>query len=117
MPTLPLARCVDCRRKTALSPRCAPCRQAFRRIQEARRPSRQERGLDAEYERNRASVLEANRRYNRGLCNYCGTAPATTADHRIPRSIGGTNDISNLVPACAWCNGKKGAKPLVAAAS
>ena len=31
-----------------------------------------------------------------------------TLDHRTPRSLGGTNDRSNLVTACAACNAAKG---------
>ena len=60
-----------------------------------------------------------------GKCYYCGTQlenedildwggkVVTTRhhwdiDHMIPVSRGGTNDTSNLVPACLSCNGKKG---------
>lgn len=116
MPFLPLQRCADCSRKTA-SKRCPPCRQAFRRREEIGRASRQARGLDAEYERSRRIVLAANRETHGGLCNYCWSAPATTTDHRVPRIAGGTNAIENLIPACANCNGRKGAKPLAALAS
>lgn len=31
-----------------------------------------------------------------------------TVDHKIPRSRGGSNDISNLVLACVSCNASKG---------
>lgn len=41
-------------------------------------------------------------------CHYCGrrAGPDVTLqlDHRIPVSAGGTNDRSNLVPACTACN-------------
>lgn len=36
-------------------------------------------------------------------CFYCGKR-ATTLDHVIPRSHGGSNDIDNLVAACEPCN-------------
>ena len=32
-------------------------------------------------------------------------------DHTTPRHHGGKNDLSNLVLACSFCNGHKGAKP------
>ena len=48
-------------------------------------------------------------------CRYCGT-PLTietaTKDHVIPRSRGGSDWPSNLVPACRLCNSKKSNKPL-----
>lgn len=42
-------------------------------------------------------------------CHYCG-APGGTIDHVVPRSKGGTSGARNCVPACAWCNEKKGDK-------
>lgn len=41
-----------------------------------------------------------------GKCVYC-TSDATEVDHIVPISKGGTNDIENLVPACAPCNRRK----------
>lgn len=41
-------------------------------------------------------------------CAYCGSEEKMTRDHVIPLSRGGTNDISNLVPACLRCNLRKG---------
>lgn len=42
-------------------------------------------------------------------CEYCG-AKATHVDHVYPVSRGGSNDLDNLVAACAPCNMSKGAK-------
>src|ERR1039458_6376723 len=33
---------------------------------------------------------------------------AETADHIVPRSAGGSNDVSNLQGSCEHCNRKKG---------
>lgn len=56
------------------------------------------------------------------LCAYCGqsvthwprikgiTRPAWAAsiDHRVPKSLGGTDDDENLVTCCYGCNYAKG---------
>ena len=42
-------------------------------------------------------------------CAYCG-AEANTVDHIIPASMGGSADPSNLLAACAKCNGAKSNK-------
>lgn len=44
-------------------------------------------------------------------CAYCGE-PAQTIDHIRPRIAGGSDDATNLVPACRSCNGSKGARSL-----
>lgn len=38
-----------------------------------------------------------------GRCAYCGAA-ATSVDHVVPRSRGGTHTWENVVSACARCN-------------
>lgn len=43
-----------------------------------------------------------------GQCAYCVVAKATTFDHAIPLSRGGSNFAANIYPACAKCNQKKG---------
>jgi 5-methylcytosine-specific restriction endonuclease McrA len=53
----------------------------------------------AEYKKNRKIVLETNNY----ICHYC-QGPANTADHIIPVSSGGTNELNNLLPACHNCN-------------
>jgi len=43
-------------------------------------------------------------------CTYCGcnlTPETVTADHKIPLSRGGSNDISNITIACVSCNCSK----------
>jgi 5-methylcytosine-specific restriction endonuclease McrA len=39
-------------------------------------------------------------------CGYCGGA-ATEIDHVVPVSLGGTGELTNLVPACRSCNARK----------
>lgn len=41
-------------------------------------------------------------------CQYCGSENATTVDHVLPISKGGTDDPDNLVAACTRCNYSKG---------
>lgn len=51
--------------------------------------------------------LECVRRHG-SKCVYCGRGDLKlTRDHIVPLSRGGTNDISNIVPACRSCNSRK----------
>ncbi len=43
-------------------------------------------------------------------CVYCGLVLPLTADHAIPLSRGGSDNIDNIVPACSLCNSRKGTK-------
>lgn len=43
-------------------------------------------------------------------CVYCGSGLNLHCDHVHPLTLGGSNDIANLVTACATCNLRKGAK-------
>ena len=45
-----------------------------------------------------------------GLCAYCRSARATTLDHIKPRTKGGSNLRSNLLPCCQSCNHDKGSQ-------
>ena len=45
-----------------------------------------------------------------GLCGTPITSPASAhLDHWVPRSAGGSDDLSNLVVVHSWCNLRKGA--------
>ena len=52
---------------------------------------------------------EILRKYN-FRCAYCGVQGNMTMDHVIPVSKGGEHSSSNVVPACAECNSRKGTK-------
>lgn len=54
-----------------------------------------------------AALCEANGH----RCFYCGLARGEiTVDHFVPLSRGGSNWITNIVPACRPCNSRKGAQ-------
>lgn len=40
-------------------------------------------------------------------CQYCGDKNNLTADHIIPKSKGGLDELTNLVTACQGCNSSK----------
>jgi hypothetical protein len=48
-----------------------------------------------------------------GLCAYCRKQRAVTVDHLKPRSKGGSNLRSNLVPCCVECNQSKSSQEWV----
>lgn len=48
----------------------------------------------------------------RNKCLCCGKKKKLTADHVVPLSKGGSNDISNIQPLCNSCNSKKGTKTI-----
>lgn len=45
-----------------------------------------------------------------GLCAYCRVRRANTIDHLKPRTSGGSDLRSNLVPCCHECNKSKGSE-------
>lgn len=89
--------CPGCKVVLITSPakRCPACAQVYER----RRGRTAARGYGAGYQAARLRVL----RRDGYRCAYCGD-PATTADHLIPVSRGGSSHDSNLVAACMMCN-------------
>lgn len=64
---------------------------------------------DATYRRFRSFVLARDGE----KCAYCGAEDVRLElDHIHPRSLGGSDDPSNLTPACKACNTSKGARTL-----
>lgn len=45
-----------------------------------------------------------------GLCAYCRVRRANTIDHLKPRTAGGSDLRSNLLPCCLQCNHSKGSE-------
>jgi 5-methylcytosine-specific restriction endonuclease McrA len=57
------------------------------------------------WKKTRARVFAAKGR----SCHWgCGRY-ANTVDHLVPIALGGSHDLSNLVPACGTCNYRRGA--------
>src|ERR1039457_1476747 len=79
--------------------RCPTCRQTAN----ADRGTTKQRGYGGQWKRISARVIaRAN-----GICHYCGGV-ATTTDHVVPLSLGGTNHMTNLVASCRpWNSGKR----------
>jgi len=66
-----------------------------------RRPSTSaltDKGSTAAWRRTRVIVLMRDRH----TCQYCG-AYGNTVDHKVPRRMGGTDALSNLVACCVSC--------------
>lgn len=59
----------------------------------------------------RARIRSYVLRRDRGVCWLCGGTGATTVDHIVPQSLGGTDDPSNLAAAHAGCNFARGNRP------
>ena len=92
---------------TSLPRSCLTCGRVFRPVageSRCRIHRTGRRGSTRAWRKVRAEVLARDRR-----CYYCGGA-ATEVDHVIPVAKGGTDDRSNLVPACGPCNRAKGAQ-------
>lgn len=43
-------------------------------------------------------------------CYYCEATENLTIEHKLARSLGGTNNRNNIVLACVSCNNKKSAE-------
>ena len=43
-------------------------------------------------------------------CVYCGSKENLGVDHKIPRSLGGSDSLKNLVTACKSCDSEKNAR-------
>lgn len=62
----------------------------------------------AQYQANRLIVLARD-----PVCVYCRVRPSTTADHVVPASHGGSDDVINLRGSCFACNNRKSNKVMV----
>ena len=61
-------------------------------------------------------VCHPAQRRDNFICQYCGRDGLesldawhdSTVDHFVPRSHGGTDELSNMVTCCGYCNAIKG---------
>ena len=90
---------------------CPTCKARYNADRERMRPSRQARGYDALYVRNRNTlVANVQRAICAGAiveCAICGKpldVLSITAEHVVPVRDGGTSEMDNLVPAHSRCN-------------
>lgn len=60
------------------------------------------------------SVPSLNGKYQCVRCGQWFTKQEIDVDHRIPKKLGGTDDISNLQAMCKHCNRSKGKEISVA---
>lgn len=60
------------------------------------------------WQRIKARIVERDH----GICHLCGLPGATTADHVIPHSRGGTDAYDNLAAAHIDCNRIRGNRPV-----
>lgn len=70
--------------------------------------ARRKRAVGTHTASERVELMESYR----SLCAYC-LGRATCLDHVTPLSRGGSNDVSNLVPACRSCNSSKRSRTLL----
>ena len=94
--------CLDCGQIIAAGTRCRKCAS----IKDAARGSASDRGYGNTWRLLSAQILKRDG-YQ---CAYC-PARATTADHIIPKALGGTDHQENLVAACQPCNSGKRDRP------
>jgi 5-methylcytosine-specific restriction endonuclease McrA len=75
-------------------------------------PDRRRPALGRPWTRQVARVLATMGR----TCHIClRPGVATSADHLLPRSLGGTDEMSNLAPICPRCNSIRGNGTVAAA--
>lgn len=98
---MPARPCLTCGRVTSVGPRCEQHRR-----QRVRERSRQRGPGWNQYGEHWRPLRDAILARDGYRCFYCGGL-ATTADHVMPKALGGTDDPSNLVAACLPCNSSK----------
>lgn len=84
-------------------PRCSICNKKYQRLKSTSRPSRADRGYDANWKR-----LSKHLRSLQPYCSICKATKDLTVDHIIPLSKGGSTVGSNLQVLCRICNSSKG---------
>lgn len=102
---MPMKFCLDCNRLTDNGSRCPDCQTKFNTRQSARRGTTKARGLGGTHRRRAEGVVKAA-----AYCAICGKPPTPTdpltADHIVPRALGGVD--SPLRAVHRSCNSRRG---------
>jgi 5-methylcytosine-specific restriction protein A len=101
--------CLDCDRIfKGPGARCTDCTRAKSREREKTRATPAERGYGHAWRVLRKQILDRDGHQ----CTRCGTAGTgdnpLSVDHIMAKTLGGTDDPSNLTTLCRRCHGKKG---------
>lgn len=110
-------KCKECARQTAREHHQANREKHTEQMREYKKTLAGKSAFKAARARIRAKKLDADgiilaedvfTQYERqeGKCFYCGKIVGLEfhLDHKIPLSRGGSNNLSNVVITCAWCN-------------
>lgn len=103
MPTAPRKPC-----PTPSCPNLQPCPTHPTRPWDHGGRSAHQRGYGKAWQRTRLRILDRDG----WLCQECArrgrmTEPATTADHIVPKALGGTDEDGNLEALCRACQQRK----------
>ncbi len=115
MPTRPAKNCRTngCPNKTDRG-YCDNCRRRRGRVRDEGRPSSTKRDYGAAHRRRRETVLCRDPYCKCKGCGSCSLIagcwrPSNEADHVVPKSLGGSNDLSNYQGMCDQCHCEKSA--------
>lgn len=95
---------VGCAALTTAGARCDLHQREYGRLHPRGNTTR--RGYGYEWQQKSRAVIERDA----GWCYLCGQYGADTADHVIPKALGGTDDLDNLRASHVACNSRKGAR-------
>jgi 5-methylcytosine-specific restriction endonuclease McrA len=104
---IPCALCGEILRKDGSQKYCHDCRPLMRTRRERRR-NLTKRNIPGTHTRLEFYQLCESLNWE---CSYCGkqlNRETATEDHVIPLKVGGSDDLSNITPACLHCNTQKG---------
>ncbi|MEY9944899.1 HNH endonuclease [Kitasatospora sp. GAS1066B] len=107
--------CLVCGTLTRNPSRCDTHQAAWLAEQDQRRGSAHQRGYGAAYRRTAtAAVAEHRRQYGDWCPGWRRPAHAATdltADHIVPKAVGGGDEPANLAVLCRSCNSSKRDRP------
>lgn len=111
---MPRRPCLDCGRLTTNPSRCDQHAALYAATVNRQRGSSTQRGYGSAWRRMaRALVTEYRATVGDHCPGYGVAAHASadlTADHIIPKAVGGTDEVANLRVLCRACNSRKHAR-------